>query len=67
MQYRHLWAAANVIKEANYSLEVKTVPRGDGTGPPRSVGPNTGRGAGKVGGNQPRAGPTLDYIAPSVD
>lgn len=56
-----------MIKEANYSLEVKTVPRGDGTGPPWSVGPNTGRGAGKVGGNQPRAGPTLDYIAPSVD
>ncbi|HEX76001.1 MAG TPA: hypothetical protein G4O12_05375 [Dehalococcoidia bacterium] len=41
------------------------MPRGDGTGPPWESGPGTGRGAGRMGGTRPGAGPSGNCICPS--
>ncbi len=48
------------------------MPRGDGTGPPGGGGPGSGRGigrggggAGRMGGNQPGAGPSGYCICPA--
>ena len=48
------------------------MPRGDGTGPPGGSGPGTGRGfgrgsrgAGRMGGNRPGAGPSGNCVCPN--
>jgi len=48
------------------------MPRGDGTGPPWGSGSGTGRGqvkgvrgAGRMGGNRPGAGPAGNCVCPS--
>jgi len=48
------------------------MPRGNGTGPPGGSGPGTGRGAGRggkgagrMGGTKPEAGPAGECVCPS--